>query len=404
MGQITFNSFEDRDSHLRTNLKVPLPRRHDGPGVFYSDFLRAMEIFERPNYSLITPNPMDYLPFDRVRLILNAAFRLSMRADATEIHNVTNQFDLTHLTHRLVYTLSGGETLRVAMAKCVLESRGTGKLIMSAPWGVLSKAGRRYLGQLLEAYTRDDSDYQILCLEGDTSDEPDSDLKTETGVPFGIKTESLSISLSDAVESEYYAVALVDDFESSTLRSPCLIYGENGHGKSLLMKALAGCIPYTGRIAILGRPSQRVRLLFQDVSNQALLTGASADWTIKNDREVNRLNALLLNDVTHRLERCGIQVDRGPTLLSTKVAMIAIRLAEDPAALVLDEPDWGLSKAQAVALLRAVISLCNREEVPLLIISHRPWFDRAWCSRVRIERMRSSERGSQVVRLRVHEE
>jgi hypothetical protein len=46
---------------------------------------------------------------------------------------------------------------------------------------------------------------------------------------------------------------------------------------------------------------------------------------------------------------------------------------------------------QAVTLLSSVIEFSNAEEVPLLIITHRKWFDHMWHSRLRVSRMEPNE-------------
>ena len=57
-----------------------------------------------------------------------------------------------------------------------------------------------------------------------------------------------------------------------TLASPCLLCGDNGQGKSLIAKALASAMPYTGEATVYGpNGPRRVRLLFQDVLNQTLM-------------------------------------------------------------------------------------------------------------------------------------
>ena len=364
-----------------------------------------MGIFEQPDYSLITPNPLDYLPFDRVRLILNSAFRLSGSSNEAELQNVIEQFNLGYLSQRLIYTLSGGETLRVAMAKCALESSRLKRLIMAAPWGVLSQEGRKYLKELITVYSEPGRDYQILCLVGDTSDEPEGEIPTTEQVPFGIQLRSVEIPLSDSARSDELPFAKVEDFTSKPLFSPCLISGENGHGKSLLAKALAGAITFSGSAVMTGRSQERVRLIFQDVSNQALLTGASLDWALQYSAGAKHLNTILTNDVLHRLNKFGLGVPQEPTLLQTKIAMVAVRLAERPAGLILDEPDWGLSKYQSLAFLNAVVSLCGQEDVPLLVISHRSWFANMWRSRLSVKRLdRPDVKVGYVMQLRVCEE
>jgi ABC-type Mn2+/Zn2+ transport system ATPase subunit len=405
LGETSFDSYEERDKYLRNDLQVPTPRRHDGPAIFYSDFLAAMEVFERPDYALITPNPLDYLPFDRVRLVLNAAFRVSARRDDDDLQQVIEKFELGALLQRQIYTLSGGETLRVAMAKCVLESHSLDKLNLAAPWGVLSEESSKYLDRLIEAFSQPNKSYDVLSLNGDKSVESEepNESQQSSGLPFGISIRSVEIALSDSTKNNSRAVAHVVDFETTTLLSPCLISGPNGHGKSLIAKTLAGAIAYTGSATITGRPLGRVRLIFQDVSNQALLTSASLDWALERNPVANHLNTLLLMNITRELQKSGQAVGEERTLLRTKVAMIAMRIAERPTGLVLDEPDWGLTRTQALALFYSVANLCEQEQVPLLVISHRRWFDKLLRSRLRIALVDDHGRDDGAMRISISE-
>ncbi|WP_316159362.1 hypothetical protein [Bradyrhizobium sp. SZCCHNRI3042] len=385
MGETFFDSFEEREDYLRSNLKVPLQRRCNGLPTFFADFRSAMNEHERPACALITPNPIDYLPFDRVRLILNAAARLGQPRGEEELQKVVMRFQLERLLQRQIYTLSGGEIFRVAMAKCALEAHALKRLYFAGPWGTLATSNRMFVDELLSAYSAPELSYELLSLSGDASQEAEipEEAPRDASVAFGISLANLSIPLSDNPNSGAKSVAKFDDFEASAIASPCLIVGNNGHGKSLLSKALANAIPHEGHARITGRQTERVRLIFQDVSNQALLSAASLDWSLRNNTLARSIRDRLARDISRTASAALLDA---PSLLGTKIDLIALRLAERPAGVVLDEPDWGLTKVQAIALIDAVTKECDQDDIPLLLVSHRPWFDRRIRSRLLVLR------------------
>ena len=57
-----------------------------------------------------------------------------------------------------------------------------------------------------------------------------------------------------------------------------------------------------------------------------------------------------------------------------KVLLAALRLSDQRAVLILDEPDWGLSRSDAVAFVTAVVSAAHARAVPVILISHKPWW------------------------------
>jgi hypothetical protein len=67
--------------------------------------------------------------------------------------------------------------------------------------------------------------------------------------------------------------------------------------------------------------------------------------------------------------------DRGfRSLLEVKAILVAIRLCGEPSAIIIDEPDWGLTRSAAVAFVSAIISVCHEFGVPVILISHKPWW------------------------------
>ena len=94
------------------------------------------------------------------------------------------------------------------------------------------------------------------------------------------------------------------------------------------------------------------------------------------------------------------------SLLEIKVLLTAVRLSDQDAALILDEPDWGLSWSDAVAFVTAVVSAAHARSVPVMLISHKPWWrDLARSVRwVRKETVTTSGSEGCLFRVRIHDE
>ena len=96
------------------------------------------------------------------------------------------------------------------------------------------------------------------------------------GSDFGLDFENLQIPLGSSINPIYSRQihARVEDFKAD-LGSPCLMVGENGRGKSLIAKILAGAISHQGTAEFIrGEKSGPPRLLFQDVIMQFVTGGA----------------------------------------------------------------------------------------------------------------------------------
>ena len=74
------------------------------------------------------------------------------------------------------------------------------------------------------------------------------------------------------------------------------------------------------------------------------------------------------------------------SLLDTKAILVAARLSARPAALILDEPDWGMSRPSAIAFVSAVVSTAHHQKTPVLLISHKPWWRSVVHSCIRVSR------------------
>ena len=72
------------------------------------------------------------------------------------------------------------------------------------------------------------------------------------------------------------------------------------------------------------------------------------------------------------------------SLLDLKLMLVAVRLVHSPAAIILDEPDWGFSHRTAIAFVAAAIESAHSLGVAVLLISHKPWWQRVAPSVLRV--------------------
>ena len=244
----------------------------------------------------------------------------------------------------------------------------------------------------------------LFALKGEDSDQPVTDVEfpdspLKDAIDFSLCLEGLRIPLSSSLNPIYskQTHAKAADFKAS-VHSPCLLVGGNGQGKSLIARVLAGAVSFHGRATItrakkIGPP----RLLFQDVITQTLLRSfssiANATMTT-NGLEPAALYEKLLTEYraayTDENKEDLPQPLAGDTgfraLLEVKTMLIAVRLCGQPGALILDEPDWGLTRAVAVALVAAVVKVAHSCGIPVILISHKPWWRPIAKSVIRVER------------------
>ena len=91
-----------------------------------------------------------------------------------------------------------------------------------------------------------------------------------------------------------------------------------------------------------------------------------------------------------------------PSKFSTRRHM-RCKLCGRPRALILDEPDWGLTRSSAVALVAAVIKAAHAFGIPVVLISHKPWWLTVAKSIIRVERgpKKSDDPGADAFRIRL---
>lgn len=416
-----FRTFEEREEAFRKSAFSLIPRKHLGPVPFWRDLAAISQggfagISASP-VAFVTSNPRDCLAFGTPRQVLTAACLtggVSGRRLPAAVDGAAEAFGVTETLHQPVRTLSGGETVKLALAKSYAVAAGTTRLAVASPFCWLSHDNSSYFDRLIRHYRRLGLPVELFALEGEDSEDPvDAGEAGGTDswepVSFDLRLDGVRLNLGTSVNTLYShrtRVRLADFAE--TAASPCLLIGGNGQGKSLLARILAGAVSHGGsaRVESDGR-SGGARLLFQDVITQTLLR--SFDALVDACTEKERALALYDEILTRFDTRSGETAARSPgrpagsaaSLLEVKTILVAARLFPPPAALILDEPDWGLSRSDAAAFVTAVVGVAHRLGVPVMIISHKPWWRRVAAGGLRVERTPTVRRGERESRFSI---
>jgi energy-coupling factor transporter ATP-binding protein EcfA2 len=406
-----FDTYEAREEAFRNGVFSLIPRKHAGPKLFWMDFRgisldELVKLIEQP-IAYITSNPRDCLAFGTPWQVLTAAqmrAKNQKEADVPSVENVAGDFGGHENLFQPIRTLSGGETVKLAMAKAYLLAAFSQRLTVASPFSWLSRDNAFLFEKLYRHYADIGVPIELLALEGEDSTKTYdfSGTQCNTAFPlvgFSIVFQGVTIPLSSSLNplQSQDTYAEVDDFEAD-LFSPCLIIGENGQGKSLIAKVVTGAISSRGLAKVtLKHEGGPARLLFQDVITQALLRsfdGIAASASGRYGKKPLELYDKIFQEYSANLQR----MDDGPTeielsgkgdfrsLLEIKTLLVAVRLCGRPSALILDEPDWGLCRDSAIALVLAVIKVAHELGTPILLISHKPWWLNLAKSTIHVQR------------------
>jgi energy-coupling factor transporter ATP-binding protein EcfA2 len=419
-----FPNYEALEDAFRHRIATLLPRKHAGTDVFWRDFQQLFHAL--PELTLdrgehyITSNPRDCLAFATPRQVLQAALMTAASSGPSAgpaLETVAARFGLQSHLSQPVRSLSGGETVRLALAKAFIGATRAGRLTLASPFSWLSLNNRRYFYDLAAHCREQGQSLEVFALEGEDASPPTEDrVEFPDGPAFRVffrQTRVVLNSLLDQLQNRRLLAAIADgDFD---LQSPCLIKGDNGQGKSIVAKVLAGAMPREGQAGLEteGRPG-RVRLLLQDLVNQVMMrsfrqlaagaSGAAASVAglydaIRTDMLSGR--TLALDAIRAFDDACAARTPA--SLLELKILLAALRLASRPAAIVLDEPDWGLRQSSARALVRGIIRAAHDAGVPVLLISHKSWW-RRWagsCLRTRKVQSEPAAAATELFRIRM---
>ncbi len=418
LDQITtfFTFYEEREDAFRRAVAFKLARRYAGPSVFWQDFSSIsrgdMDVQENGHVAYIPSNPRDCLAFGTPRQVLMASLMSAGKTGATaaaQVMDTARRFEILDQLSQPIRTLSGGETVKLALAKTSVGLTTCSRVVVASPFTWLSEANRHLLETVVTEASEKRKQVSILALAGEEDLSPirgtDPFLTpSPAAIPFALNLSEVRIPLSVSLNPlAVEAVHATIENRSMTLSSPCLVVGDNGQGKSLLARTIANAIPVKGRVVIGGQDPERPPcLLFQDVLTQTMLRSFPALSGVMGGRHGERTRKCyreIQQNYADTLDRSpgdappliGDWENDRHSLLDIKTILVASRLSARPAALILDEPDWGMSRPSAFAFVSAVLMTAHHQKTPVLLISHKPWWRPVTQSSIRVSRTTSKD-------------
>jgi len=406
-----FNAYEDREAAFRRAVGFSLARRHAGPAVFWQDFNQiarsSNQASDNSAVAYIPSNPRDCLAFGTPRQVLMACHMSAADTGNIRKEQVTEtarQFELSELLSQPIRTLSGGETVKLALAKTTVSMPLFSRLVMASPFTWLSNTNRHLLEKLHTVCSQYQKPLSILALAGEANLDaigPSDPFITPAppGIPFRLTMTDVRIPLMVSLRplAARGAHARIEN-KTLDLMSPCLIVGDNGQGKSLLARTIAQAVATKGHVTLASPHAHHPPcLLFQDVLGQTMLRSFETLSRRPSKSHRNHIH-YCYQELQKHYARARQQTDPDPvtaigawsdnqhSLVDIKAILVAARLASKPAALILDEPDWGMSRTSAVAFVSAVLATAHDQQTPVMLISHKPWWHTVTGSTLRVTR------------------
>lgn len=183
------------------------------------------------------------------------------------------------------------------------------------------------------------------------------------------------------VSVSYGAILAVNDVSFSVDGSSVCLLGANGAGKSSLLKAISGLVPYEGEILFAGRPLSQHRPA--EIARLGLIHVPEGRGIIPT---LNVVENVLLGEVARRgrtsrfdstnvfdlfPELAAMKYRSGGALSGGEQQMLAIAraLVAAPRLLLLDEPSLGLAPVVMKRVYEALAEI--RESLPIVLVEQR---------------------------------
>ncbi len=403
-----FESYEEQMSYFTNSTNVNLLPMTNGRTVFLKQlgswFRDYSSDSSSDHVSYILPNPAQGLSFPTAIDVLSAAlamYRDSGRVDDDAVALLV-EFGLSpEKAGQPIVSLSGGELLLLNYAKAKAMLPTVNRLVACSPVHWLNRSRYQYWDSLVSYYTDNKKSVDVALLEGEPFPNKDEHADGKYWHQDEIKQLRWKLVIDNPkvvfpeIKFPSFHPESSLEFESSdkelNLTSPTLVTGDNGIGKSILAKVMAGVIkPVEGLVSSLSENGKgNARLIFQDAIDQVfgMSIDAHLDWIFRFDSAIAKTARSMYSTIEKALRKTlhdnhfvGLsalgEAEKKTTLLQAKICLVAERIASSPPVIVLDEPGWGLSKSVSRIFLTEVCKQAHQLGVAVVIISHQPkWWD-----------------------------
>jgi energy-coupling factor transporter ATP-binding protein EcfA2 len=194
---------------------------------------------------------------------------------------------------------------------------------------------------------------------------------TVVSVPDRQMPSDIAIEL-DSVSAGYAAVPVLRDITLTVRQGEqIVVLGENGCGKTTLLRVIAGLLkPQRGRLRYgldrLRPLSRRIGYVFQSPNSQLFMDSVRAEIAVQAE------SAELVDEVVSLFGLASLS-DRHPQALSTgqkRLVAVAAMVAMRPDVLLLDEPSVGQDARGVERMLAALGALRQKWGLTLIVVTH----------------------------------
>lgn len=387
-----FKSFENQMTRLREVASVSPPPTASGATAFFSSLDKWMfpDRSTRTLSSVVFPDPSLNLsfPYAEDELLLAAAHCTTGYSNDEIRAMIANLTGLPReVLARPVTALSGGERMLVSLCKASLLARNRGDLIVCSPFFWLDPGHRPLVNGFLDHHDQSGGAGCLMTLEGEEDSDADQSEESPRQLDWVLMMDHSTVvfpAMSFPRETAETRLEFVLPEKRLALRSPTLISGCNGVGKTTFAKVLAGVLRATDKspeIACQGF-SGKARLLMQDTIVQLFAQSpvGHLERVFRHDKARGELARSLFTNMQSECAKALFSVDPGltvgdsntpSTVFQAKLALTAERLISKPPLLILDEPGWCLSRTAAQVFVREVVRVAHELGIAIALISHQ---------------------------------
>lgn len=388
-----FHTYESEMDRLEQISGVHVPSLLSGTRSFLGSvnkWISQGDTLSLQETVVLLPDPTANLsfPYPSDELTIALASSENPRSVSDRLGALAEEFNISpQLLEQPITALSGGERMLISLAKAFVLAQNAEHLCLCSPYFWLDHANRELVVHRFSSIISS-HDVRLLLLEGEetvSSSSCTEDLNQSFLWHLAVDQPTVVFPAQNFPRVTHERrITYFSSAKSIALRSPTLLTGRNGVGKTTFAKLLTGLLqPDSGKLQVIthGRGGH-ARLLLQDTVIH--LFGESVrdhlGRVFSFDRELwkearkiyEALERKCLDRINESVPGVMFADSTGfESMLQCKIAVVVDRLLGAPPLLILDEPGWCLSQVVARAFVETVVEAAHQRGIAVLIISHQ---------------------------------